>query len=206
MRKPSPLLYRIGSISRLTERLLGRALHFTGLSPVEFAVLSALEVDGDTTPGALADSLATRASTLTGLLDRLESRGLVERLANPADARSTIVRTTKAGSAAHQAAAPPFREILDPVLEHLGEDLALVEWALGRIERALRAVEGVPSPPNGTRPEAAVIHYPGPALATEDADQVRTLIAFLKWSRQRNLRLPGRDRGSAPAEFGSKGG
>jgi DNA-binding MarR family transcriptional regulator len=45
----------------------------------------------------LVAATAQRPSTLTGVLDRLERRGLVERAANPADRRSVLVRLTPAG-------------------------------------------------------------------------------------------------------------
>ena len=47
----------------------------------------------------LSERTGTRASTLTGLLDRLENRGYVSRELDPADRRSFRLPLTEAGQA-----------------------------------------------------------------------------------------------------------
>lgn len=58
--------------------------------------------------GEVADGLITRASDATRLIDRLESAGLVERLRNPADRRSVLVRATAAGRRVFKSVSPPI--------------------------------------------------------------------------------------------------
>jgi DNA-binding MarR family transcriptional regulator len=55
----------------------------------------------DREPGilALARQLELDKSSVTGLVDRAERRGLVERVADPDDGRAVRVRLTKAGRA-----------------------------------------------------------------------------------------------------------
>ncbi len=68
-----------------------------GLSQGEAHVLALL---GDGTPrsvGELQRGLNHRPSTLTGILDRLEDRGLIRRTLNAADRRSLLVALTDAG-------------------------------------------------------------------------------------------------------------
>ena len=48
--------------------------------------------------GQLAGALACDASNVTGLVDRLESRGLVERRPSPADRRVKVLRLTPLGA------------------------------------------------------------------------------------------------------------
>ena len=48
--------------------------------------------------GRLAATLGCDASNVTGLVDRLESRGLVERRPSAEDRRMKVVRLTPAGS------------------------------------------------------------------------------------------------------------
>jgi len=47
--------------------------------------------------GKLAEALACDASNVTGLVDRLESRGLVRRHADEADRRVKVLELTRAG-------------------------------------------------------------------------------------------------------------
>jgi DNA-binding MarR family transcriptional regulator len=57
--------------------------------------------EGDTVNARqLSELTGTRASTLTGLLDRLENRGFVTRELDPADRRSFRLPLTEAGQAA----------------------------------------------------------------------------------------------------------
>ena len=64
---------------------------------------------------ALARSLHCHDSNVTGLVDRLEHRGLIERQSNPRDRRVKLIALTRAGEA--------FR---DRLLERLFEPLPFV--------------------------------------------------------------------------------
>lgn len=48
---------------------------------------------------SLADAHHCDASNITGIVDRLEKRGLVERCADPTDRRVTVIRRSPAGDA-----------------------------------------------------------------------------------------------------------
>ena len=60
--------------------------------------------------GAVADGLLNRASDTTRLIDRLEKAGLAERLPNPNDRRSVLVRATAAGRRVFAAVTPKLQE------------------------------------------------------------------------------------------------
>ncbi|RLB08638.1 MAG: hypothetical protein DRG39_08560 [Deltaproteobacteria bacterium] len=59
-----------------------------------FLLLALYEKDGST-PQELSSKLALNSSTLTGILDRLENKGLIIRQTNASDRRSTIIRLTQ---------------------------------------------------------------------------------------------------------------
>jgi MarR family transcriptional regulator, organic hydroperoxide resistance regulator len=85
---------------QVTHRLLAAlddALADLGLSPAEINALACFAGGDSRTVRDLVAATAQRQSTLTGVLDRLERRGLVARAANPADRRSVVVRLTPAG-------------------------------------------------------------------------------------------------------------
>ena len=77
--------------------------HFTeqvakaaGLTPQQHQALVALRAadDGQLSVGQLADALLLKPHSVTGLADRLQALGLVERLRNRADARSVSLQLT----------------------------------------------------------------------------------------------------------------
>lgn len=61
-------------------------------------VLSALDLNGPMRPGALSDVTGMSSAGMTGVLDRLEQRKLVERAGGvPGDRRGVLVRLTPEG-------------------------------------------------------------------------------------------------------------
>jgi DNA-binding MarR family transcriptional regulator len=68
------------------------------LSPVQCHVLHLIEPDHPVPMGHLADTLACDASNVTGLVDRLEARGLVQRQPSAADRRVKVIQLTPTGS------------------------------------------------------------------------------------------------------------
>ena len=69
-----------------------------GLSPVQCHVLHLLEPDKPASMNRLADALSCDASNVTGLVDRLEARGLVQRRPSADDRRVKVLELTAAGS------------------------------------------------------------------------------------------------------------
>src|SRR5438309_2199601 len=68
------------------------------LSPIQFHVLHLIEPGRPLPMRRLADTLACDASNVTGLVDRLESRGLVRRVPSTDDRRVKVLQLTPAGT------------------------------------------------------------------------------------------------------------
>jgi DNA-binding MarR family transcriptional regulator len=68
------------------------------LSPAQCHVLHQIEPGRPIPMGRLAETLACDASNVTGLVDRLESRGLVRRRAAAADRRVKVLELTATGA------------------------------------------------------------------------------------------------------------
>jgi MarR family transcriptional regulator, organic hydroperoxide resistance regulator len=68
------------------------------LSPAQCHVLHLIEPGRSMPMGTLAETLACDASNVTGLVDRLESRGLVRRRPSAADRRVKVLDLTPTGS------------------------------------------------------------------------------------------------------------
>jgi DNA-binding MarR family transcriptional regulator len=68
------------------------------LSPAQCHVLHLIEPGRPIPMGRLAETLACDASNVTGLVDRLESRGLVQRRPSPKDRRVKVLALTPTGA------------------------------------------------------------------------------------------------------------
>ena len=82
-----------------TLRALGAALADLKLSAAEINALANLGEGGTLNVSQLSERTGTRASTLTGLLDRLENRGYLVRELDSADRRSFRLPLTESGQA-----------------------------------------------------------------------------------------------------------
>jgi DNA-binding MarR family transcriptional regulator len=68
-----------------------------GVSMAQLHIMYTLQRDGVMTMSRLADVLAVSQSNASGLVDRMEERGYVERTRVPEDRRVVLVRVTEAG-------------------------------------------------------------------------------------------------------------
>ncbi len=82
-----------------------------GLSQGEVNALLHLEEGVPVTVARLQAATGQRASTMTGVLDRLERRDLVERALNPEDRRSFTVLLTRAGAGAGKRVRRTFADL-----------------------------------------------------------------------------------------------
>ena len=86
------------------------------------------------TMGQLGEVAVVSRTRATRVVDELVAAGLVERLPNPADRRSTIVAITAAGRHRSRRAAPVYvRGIEQHFTRHLGPDADRVARALERV-------------------------------------------------------------------------
>src|SRR5262249_17957010 len=77
--------------------------------------LRVLYFKGARTMTELATELGVRLSTITGVIDQLETRGLAVRTAHPNDRRSLHVALTPKGRKLYQAAHEAFLSHLEPL-------------------------------------------------------------------------------------------
>jgi DNA-binding MarR family transcriptional regulator len=128
---------------------------FTPLPPGGFAdlpvgqarVLSLLTLTGRRRVGELAEELGVRVPTITGIVDRLEERGLVARSRCAEDGRVVWVAAQPAGERLAEANYAARREAIAAKLERLEPPAraALLE-ALVLLEEALAEPAGVGAP------------------------------------------------------------
>ena len=86
------------------------------------------------TPTRLADALGQENQGITGLLDRLEQRGWVQRVRDLRDRRTIRLELTDAGAAKLAETIPPGTAALEQVFAGLAaEDIAALTAALAHI-------------------------------------------------------------------------
>jgi DNA-binding MarR family transcriptional regulator len=104
---PMEVLSRVTRLARHLDIARREAFAGQALETWEFDVLSALRRSGppyQLSPGRLLRETLVTSGTMTNRVDRMESRGLVERLPDPADRRGVLVRLTEAGRTSVDAA------------------------------------------------------------------------------------------------------
>jgi DNA-binding MarR family transcriptional regulator len=89
------------------------------LSLIQLHVLTVLEADGPLPMSRLAETLDVSLASATGIINRMEERGLVERNHDAADRRVVLVRPTAAGIAIFHDLAKQRREQLATLLARL---------------------------------------------------------------------------------------
>jgi DNA-binding MarR family transcriptional regulator len=93
-----------------------------GVSMTQVHVLSMLQRHGDLPMSRLAELIDVSLSNATGLIDRMEERGYVERVRVPDDRRVVIVRTTEGGRRVMDDMAALHEQTIRTVLDRLAPD------------------------------------------------------------------------------------
>ncbi len=65
---------------------------------------------GPLPPSKIADHMMVKSSTVTGVVDRLEKKGIAERMRNSPDRRVITIQLTEAGKKLAQNAPPPIQQ------------------------------------------------------------------------------------------------
>ena len=119
-----------------------RRIKHGAVSLIHLNVLTVLEMDGPQPMGRLAEALDVSVASMTGIVDRMEKRGLVERRHDIADRRVVLVQPTEAGRAVFTTIAETRRVGLEKMLQQLSDEE--VEGLL-KGHRALRKVRAAMS-------------------------------------------------------------
>jgi DNA-binding MarR family transcriptional regulator len=119
--------------------------------------LSALQfIDGtETTLGDVARNLNVTPAVVTGLIDRLERRGYVRRVASVYDRRRVYIELTTAGEDVRDHAEDQLAKRLESLLSNLSsEEVCALERGLQVMEKVMAAVE-----PRRAKPSAIKAEY-----------------------------------------------
>lgn len=113
---PHNLGYRIKLLSQLLTRKFQERLEPLGLTPFHWVVLCCLWQEDGLATCKIGERLQQVGGTLTGVLDRMEERGLVRRERDPRDRRIYRIWLTPAGRQLEQVLPPMSKELWDEAL------------------------------------------------------------------------------------------
>jgi DNA-binding MarR family transcriptional regulator len=109
-----------------------------GISMTHLHILWVLDHHGDLTMSRLAEMLDVSFSNATGLIDRMEERGLIERVRVPDDRRVVIVRVSEQGARIRDEIEAVKQDRMRAILGRLEPDqLTRVLAALGDLQGAV---------------------------------------------------------------------
>ncbi|WP_066372625.1 MarR family transcriptional regulator [Neobacillus fumarioli] len=93
-----------------------------GLNPTEFAVLELLYHKGDQPLQQIGGKILLASGSITYVVDKLEQKGLLKRIACPKDRRVTYAQITDEGKQLIQRIFPKHAENIDSLLSNLSDD------------------------------------------------------------------------------------
>jgi DNA-binding MarR family transcriptional regulator len=143
-----------------------RRWHHGSFSLIHLNVLTMLETEGPDSMSRLAEALDVSVASMTGIVDRMERRGLVERRHEGKDRRVVLVYPTQAGLEVFREIDERRRVALGRLLEKLTVDelngLLAGHRALreARTAAALASAAASPSAPGFDAPDSAATTPP----------------------------------------------
>ena len=117
------------------------------MNPTDFQCYTLLRVAGSMTPGEIADSLCLSTGSVTGVIDRMEAHGLVERTPHPLDRRKVAVRLVAGAEQLAKSAAAGIGDAMIAIHENYQVDelKVIVDW-MNRVNDTLEDLIAQRSP------------------------------------------------------------
>ena len=117
---PPTVLFEVFWAHQTRKRLIERALAEVQLPAEDYPFYVLIGAEGPWTPTGLAARLGMPLSTVIFRVKRLERRGHAERIPNPDDGRSFLIRLSPKGKRLLDVARPAFRDYAEAVEGRLG--------------------------------------------------------------------------------------
>ena len=132
-----PVLRNLVSAYQAFERYSALDLRSMGLTMTQFDVIATLGNQPPMTCKELGEKTLVTKGTLTGVLERLERKGILERKLNPEDARSQMIGLTIEGQKL-------FEKVFPAHLMHLNQAFQkLSPGQMKELQGSLRALEDI---------------------------------------------------------------
>lgn len=134
----APLGYLIHEVARLMKRRFEDEARAHDITLPQWRTLAQIASDDHVTQAALAAAIDADPMTMSGILDRLDKRGLIERFPDPSDSRAKLARLTPAGRDLHETARRVGTVMYDAAMDGVAKaDQDVVIAALSRMRENL---------------------------------------------------------------------
>lgn len=143
---PRTVGYLVTDVARLFRRRFEDHAKRHDLTLTQWKVIAHLRLQPDITQVALAGCVDSDPMTMSGVLDRLEKRGLISREPDPTDSRAKLARLTEEGDRVYTTAKAVGTQMQDAALAGLTESQkADLIAALEQIRTNLNDMPGQPA-------------------------------------------------------------
>ena len=132
-----PALRNLVASYQAFERYSAPHIKSLGLTMTQFDVIATLGNQLPMSCKELGEKTLVTKGTLTGVLERLEAKGLILRQANSEDARSQLIGLTREGQAAFEKVFPEHLDFLNKAFKKLSSD------ELQQLEKSLRLLKDI---------------------------------------------------------------
>ena len=122
-----------------------RHIRSMGLTPPQFDVIAELGGTQGMTCVELSQATLLAKASLTGIIDRLEAKELIERQAVPTDRRATNIRLTRKGETLYRKVFPEQANLMRPYFEQAltKQEIVVMKNMLVRLRESCRKESSV---------------------------------------------------------------
>ena len=132
------IIYQIRRLMQAGELFTKELNKAYQVSSPQLHCLLALHENGPLPPSRIARHIMVKSSTVTGIIDRLEQKGFVERLRNSPDRRVITIQLTEAGKELAKNAPPPIQhKIVDGIRKLPEEEINQIILSLSKLTHML---------------------------------------------------------------------
>lgn len=140
--KSNPRLFHVvhrlhQALFRAGDQMLGEAL---GISTTQSAVLMYLKGKDGAAMGELAKAVGLKMTSMSGLVDRMEAKGLLQRVRSETDRRSFAIKLTSEGKGIIKTAEPMIAKNNAALLAAIGTEMTASQFAEA-CENLIRAAQ-----------------------------------------------------------------
>lgn len=138
----SSFAYAVHDLARSMRRWIEGNIATPGLTMPQLRAVAQLCKQDGISQAALAALIDSDPMTLSGIVERLEAKGLVERMPDPNDSRAKIVRVTDAGLELYQQLKATVAEANEQMFEGISEEERRITFdVIARVNANLKSTD-----------------------------------------------------------------